>query len=206
MFHDSNAITSPEAQARHYEAPRENMLTKVVSRLGATTCAFIAAGPLCVLATNGGNGPHASPRGEAPDFMNCLGDGDVALTDRSGADHCGSQALRAICGTRRNPGQHHPGELAGNRTVTRANMRSRLLGDLPRPAGVLTARQMIAAHTGIMVDPTAHDTAAVARLAARLYGRQVTPAAAPLPTHPQCARVRHGAQAPLRHPFQQKAR
>jgi hypothetical protein len=50
----------------------------------------------------------------------------------------------------------------------RANMRSRLLGDLRRPAGVLTAGQMIAAHTGSMVDPTAHDAAAVARLAARL--------------------------------------
>jgi len=113
MFHNSNAITSPEAQARHYEAPRENMLTKVVSRLGATTCAFIAAGPLCVLAANGGNGPHASPRGDAPDFVTCLGDCAVKLTNQRGADHHGSRALRAICGTRRNPGQRHPGELAG---------------------------------------------------------------------------------------------
>ncbi|MGI9128865.1 MAG: hypothetical protein ACR2IG_11690 [Roseomonas sp.] len=48
-------------------------------------------------------------------------------------------------------------------------VRSRLWGDVPRPASVPTAGQMIAAHTGGMVHPAKHDASAPARIAGTLY-------------------------------------
>jgi PPOX class probable FMN-dependent enzyme len=48
-------------------------------------------------------------------------------------------------------------------------VRSRLWGDAPRPAGVPTAGEMIASHTGGMVDSAAYDATAPARLAETLY-------------------------------------
>ena len=48
-------------------------------------------------------------------------------------------------------------------------LRSRLWGDAPRPAGVPTAGEMIASHTGGMVDSAAYDATAPARLAETLY-------------------------------------
>jgi hypothetical protein len=48
-------------------------------------------------------------------------------------------------------------------------LRSRLWGDAPRPAGVPTAGQMIASHTGGMMDSAAYDATAPARLAETLY-------------------------------------
>lgn len=48
MLHDPYVITSLEALAQHYEAPRELVLRKVAARLDTTARAFIAASPfLC---------------------------------------------------------------------------------------------------------------------------------------------------------------
>ena len=48
-------------------------------------------------------------------------------------------------------------------------VRSRLWGDAPRPANVPTAGEMIASHTGGMVDSATYDATAPARLAETLY-------------------------------------
>lgn len=48
ILHDHYVITSLEALAQHYEAPRELVLRKVAARLDATARASIAASPfLC---------------------------------------------------------------------------------------------------------------------------------------------------------------
>jgi hypothetical protein len=91
---DPFAISSLEALARHYEAPRELVLKKVAPRLDDTARAFIAASPFCILSTIGSHGPHATPRGDAPGFVACLEDGSLALPDRRGNNRL--DALRDI--------------------------------------------------------------------------------------------------------------
>ncbi len=81
---DPFAISSLEALARHYEAPSERALKKVAPRLDDTARNFIAASPFCILTTIGHNGPHATPRGDAPGFVAFLEDGSLALPDRRG--------------------------------------------------------------------------------------------------------------------------
>lgn len=204
-LHDAHAITSLEELARHYEAPRELVLKKVASGLDATARAFIAASPFCILSTIGSNGPHATPRGDAPGFVACLEDGTLALPDRRGNNRL--DALRDIVEDPRVallfliPGVAEALRVGGAARITadpalctrfverskapasvilitprevymqcaKSIVRSRLWGDRPRPAGVPTAGQMIASHTGGMVDPAAHDAAAPARLAETLY-------------------------------------
>jgi uncharacterized protein len=51
----------------------------------------------------------------------------------------------------------------------KAVMRSVLWAGRPRPPGVPTAGQMLAAHTGGMVEPASYDAAAPGRLAATMY-------------------------------------
>ncbi|NBS43782.1 MAG: flavin-nucleotide-binding protein [Acetobacteraceae bacterium] len=180
---DPFAISSLEALAQHYEAPRELVLKKVAPELDATARAFIAASPFCVLATSGRNGPHATPRGDAPGFVACLANGDLALPDRRGNNRL--DALRvggaarlttdpALCAQFVERGKTPASViLLTPREVymqcAKSIVRSRLWADLPRPAGVPTAGQMIASHTGGMVDPAAHDAAAPARIAETLY-------------------------------------
>ena len=91
---DPFAISSLEALAQHYEAPSERALKKVAPRLDNTARAFIAASPFCILTTIGHNGPHATPRGDAPGFVACLEDGSLALPDRRGNNRL--DALRDI--------------------------------------------------------------------------------------------------------------
>ena len=93
-LHDPFAIASLEALAQHYEAPSERALKKVAPRLDNTARNFIAASPFCILTTIGRNGLHATPRGDAPGFVACLGDGSLALPDRRGNNRL--DALRDI--------------------------------------------------------------------------------------------------------------
>ena len=202
---DPFTISSLEALARHYEAPRELVLKKVAPRLDDTARAFIAASPFCILSSIGSHGPHATPRGDAPGFVACLEDGSLALPDRRGNNRL--DALRDIIEDPRVallfliPGVGEALRVGGTARITadpalcagfvergktpasvilvtpnavymqcaKSIVRSRLWGDTPRPAGVPTAGQMIASHTGGMVDPAAHDAAAPARLAETLY-------------------------------------
>ncbi|WP_431269107.1 pyridoxamine 5'-phosphate oxidase family protein [Dankookia sp. P2] len=81
---DGFAITTAEQLAAAYEAPHPRFLAKVTDRLEATSRAFIAASPFCILATAGPHGPHATPRGDAPGFVVPLDDRTLALPDRRG--------------------------------------------------------------------------------------------------------------------------
>ena len=81
---DPHAVTTLEALARHYDAPRELVLQKVTDRVDAPTARFIAASPFCLLATSGPNGPHCTPRGDAPGFVAALDSRTLALPDRRG--------------------------------------------------------------------------------------------------------------------------
>ena len=81
---DPFAITTAEQLAAAYEAPHPRFLAKVTDRLEATSRAFIAASPFCILATAGRHGPHATPRGDAPGFVVPLDETTLALPDRRG--------------------------------------------------------------------------------------------------------------------------
>ena len=202
---DPFAIASLEALARHYEAPSERALKKVAPRLDDTARNFIAASPFCILTTIGHNGPHATPRGDAPGFVACLEDGSLALPDRRGNNRL--DGLRDIIEDPRVallfliPGVAEALRVGGTARITtdpalcarfvergktpaslilvtprevymqcaKSILRSRLWGDAPRPAGVPTAGEMIASHTGGMVDSAAYDATAPARLAETLY-------------------------------------
>lgn len=91
---DPFAVATPEALAALYAAPSQRALEKVVPQLDATARAFIAASPFCILATNGGRGLHATPRGDAPGFVIPLEDGRLAMPDRRGNNRI--EALRDI--------------------------------------------------------------------------------------------------------------
>ncbi|MCA3272248.1 MAG: pyridoxamine 5'-phosphate oxidase family protein [Roseomonas sp.] len=202
---DPFAIASLEALAQHYEAPSERALKKIAPRLDDTARNFIAASPFCILTTIGHNGPHATPRGDAPGFVACLEDGSLALPDRRGNNRL--DGLRDIIEDPRVallfliPGVAEALRVGGTARITtdpalcarfvergkaptsvilisprevymqcaKSILRSRLWGDAPRPAGVPTAGQMIASHTGGMVDSAAYDATAPARLAETLY-------------------------------------
>ena len=205
LLHDPFAITSLQALEQHYEAPSERALKKVAPKLDATARAFIAASPFCILTTIGSNGPHATPRGDAPGFVACLPDGELALPDRRGNNRL--DGLRDIIEDPRVallflvPGVAEALRIGGTARITadptlcaqfaergktpasvilirprevymqcaKSIVRSQLWGDLPRPACVPTAGQMIASHTGGMVDPAAYDATAPARIAETLY-------------------------------------
>lgn len=81
---DPFAITTPAQLAAAYAPPHPRFLAKVTDRLEATSRAFIAASPFCILATCGRHGPHATPRGDAPGFVVPLDDRTLALPDRRG--------------------------------------------------------------------------------------------------------------------------
>ena len=69
---DLFAVTSLDQLATLYDPPRELVLKKVTHRLEDRTRAFIAAAPFAILATVGPNGVHATPRGDAPGFIEPL--------------------------------------------------------------------------------------------------------------------------------------
>lgn len=91
---DPYAITTPGQLAAAYKAPSELVLKKVTDRIDARTAAFIAGSPFCVLATFGARGPHCTPRGDAPGFIDVLDERTLALPDRRGNNRL--DALRDV--------------------------------------------------------------------------------------------------------------
>ncbi|MCB4821564.1 MSMEG_1061 family FMN-dependent PPOX-type flavoprotein [Roseicella aerolata] len=91
---DLFAVTSLDQLATLYDPPRELVLKKVTHRLEDRTRAFIAAAPFAILATVGPNGVHATPRGDAPGFIEPLDEVTLALPDRRGNNRL--DALRDI--------------------------------------------------------------------------------------------------------------
>jgi PPOX class probable FMN-dependent enzyme len=91
---DPHAVTSLAALAALYPEPSEVVRNKAGDRMGEATRAFIAASPLCLLSTIGPQGPHVTPRGDAPGFVAMLDDRTLALPDRRGNNRL--DALRDI--------------------------------------------------------------------------------------------------------------
>jgi hypothetical protein len=91
---DPHAVTTLEQLGALYDPPRELVLRKVTHRLDAVTLRFLSCAPFCVLATVGSRGPHCTPRGDAPGFVEALDDRTLALPDRRGNNRL--DALRDI--------------------------------------------------------------------------------------------------------------
>ncbi|EHM03049.1 pyridoxamine 5'-phosphate oxidase family protein [Acetobacteraceae bacterium AT-5844] len=83
-MNDPHAITTLEDLQAHYAAPREIVMKKVADHIDPRTAGFIKGSPFCVLATFGERGPHCTPRGDAPGFVDVLDEKTIALPDRRG--------------------------------------------------------------------------------------------------------------------------
>ncbi|WP_430396923.1 pyridoxamine 5'-phosphate oxidase family protein [Ferrovibrio sp.] len=74
-----------EAELRGcYEQPNDVVQRKILARLDQHARAFIALSPFVVLASHGPDGADASPRGDAPGFVQVLDDTTLLLPDRRG--------------------------------------------------------------------------------------------------------------------------
>jgi len=91
---DAFAVDSLAALEALYDAPSALAMNKVAHRLDAATQAFIAASPFLLLGTQGANGIHISPRGDAPGFVTVADDRTLILPDRRGNNRI--DALRDI--------------------------------------------------------------------------------------------------------------
>ncbi len=190
---DPHAVTSLDALEALYATPSELVRTKVAARLDATTRAFLAASPFLLLGTTGPDGPHVTPRGDAPGFVGAPDDGTVILPDRRGNNRL--DALRDVIHDPRVallflvPGAGEALRIHGQATITtdpalraahaaqgkepvtllrvavtslymqcaKSVMRSRLWDGRPRPAGLPTLGELLAAHMGGRIDGPALD-------------------------------------------------
>jgi PPOX class probable FMN-dependent enzyme len=91
---DPHAVTSLAALAALYPEPSELVRTKVGQAIGPETRAFLAASPFCLLGTVGPDGPHVTPRGDAPGFVEVADEHTLVLPDRRGNNRL--DALRDI--------------------------------------------------------------------------------------------------------------
>lgn len=80
-----NTITSVEALYTLYKQPHERAEQKEIHKLDAHCRRFIALSPYVILGTSGNDGTaDASPRGDAPGFVQVLDDNTVLIPDRPG--------------------------------------------------------------------------------------------------------------------------
>lgn len=80
-----NEISSPEALRAHFGEPSAMVVAKALPKLDPHCRTFIALSPFLVLATTDGDGNvDASPRGDAPGFVQVLDDSTLLLPDRIG--------------------------------------------------------------------------------------------------------------------------
>ncbi|MBO1077018.1 MSMEG_1061 family FMN-dependent PPOX-type flavoprotein [Roseomonas marmotae] len=91
---DAHAVTTQEQLQALYPPPRELVLKKVADRIDPRTAEFIGASPFAVLATFGARGPHVTPRGDAPGFIDVLDEKTLVLPDRRGNNRL--DALRDV--------------------------------------------------------------------------------------------------------------
>lgn len=92
--HDPFAVTSEAALAALYAEPSALVREKVADRMGEQTRRFVALSPFVLLATVGPHGPHVSPRGDAPGFVEVADERTLVLPDRRGNNRL--DALRDI--------------------------------------------------------------------------------------------------------------
>ncbi|WP_300299934.1 pyridoxamine 5'-phosphate oxidase family protein [Ferrovibrio sp.] len=79
-----SVLDSDSALRDCYAQPIEMVQKKVLRRLDKHARAFIALSPFAVLATHGPDGSDASPRGDAPGFVQVVDDVTLLLPDRRG--------------------------------------------------------------------------------------------------------------------------
>lgn len=78
-------VLSSESDLRGcYDQPSDLVQKKILPRLDRHAKAFIALSPFVVLATHGPDGADASPRGDAPGFVQVIDDATLLLPDRRG--------------------------------------------------------------------------------------------------------------------------
>jgi PPOX class probable FMN-dependent enzyme len=78
-------VLSSESDLRScYDQPSDLVQKKILPRLDKHAKAFIALSPFVVLATHGPDGADASPRGDAPGFVQVIDDATLLLPDRRG--------------------------------------------------------------------------------------------------------------------------
>jgi hypothetical protein len=203
---DPFAVTTEAALRAIYDQPLEGALRKVTHRIEATSRAWIAASPFCILSTVGSRGVHATPRGDAPGFVAVEPDGTLLIPDRRGNNRLdayrdilednrvsviflvpgASEVLRVhgtaritadpvLCGRFVERGKMPATVLAVTATevfmqCAKSIMRSRLWGDVRRPAALPTMGELIAAHRADgTIDPQSYDRDAPARLVETMY-------------------------------------
>lgn len=81
---DEFAVTSIEALASIYKKPADGVLRKVTDYIPEPGRAFIAASPFIVLSTATEEGIDCSPKGDAPGFVQLVGDRTLLIPDRPG--------------------------------------------------------------------------------------------------------------------------
>lgn len=91
---DPFAVTSEAVLGALYAEPSALVREKVADRMGEETRRFIALSPFALLATIGPHGPHVTPRGDAPGFVEVPDDRTLVLPDRRGNNRI--DALRDI--------------------------------------------------------------------------------------------------------------
>ncbi len=200
MSGDPHAVTTAAQLAGLYEAPHPRFLAKVTDRLEATSLAFIAASPWCILATCGPQGAHATPRGDAPGFVTALDATTLALPDRRG-----NNRLDAFHDILENPEVALLFVVPGAGETLRVNGRARITAD---PA--LCARFAVQGKPPVTVllvtvrEIYAHCAKSVMR--SRLWGDQARPAG--LPTNGQmiAAHTAGGSIDPARYEAEYQAR
>lgn len=79
-----NTLNTESALRGCYDQPSELVQKKILPRLDKHAKAFIALSPFVVLATHGPDGADASPRGDAPGFVQVVDDSTLLLPDRRG--------------------------------------------------------------------------------------------------------------------------
>jgi uncharacterized protein len=80
-----DTIENPERLREVYGAPSERSLKKQLSRFDKHCRAFIARSPFLVIASSDPSGRcDASPKGDAPGFVEVLDDGTLLIPDRLG--------------------------------------------------------------------------------------------------------------------------
>ncbi len=81
----TNAISDLASLRAHFGEPSERARLKQLDRLDRHCRAFIALSPFCVVATAGADGMvDASPKGDAPGFVQVVNDNTLLVPDRPG--------------------------------------------------------------------------------------------------------------------------
>lgn len=82
---DEAGLTDQDAIRAHYGTPSAMSLAKELTALDRHCRAFIALSPFVVIASAGADGRcDATPRGDAPGFVQVLDDAALAIPDRTG--------------------------------------------------------------------------------------------------------------------------